>query len=67
MSDQPFILPPVPLMTAERARDVARAYKAWSEQLTDMGLQRESARAGRDSQWWMTYSLALSQTKGEAP
>lgn len=63
MSDEPFLTPPTPLMTATKARDVARAYKAWSAQLTEMGLARESAVAARDSQWWMTYAIALAQTK----
>ena len=33
MSDDPFIIPPVPLMTPDRARDVGRAYKALADQL----------------------------------
>jgi hypothetical protein len=65
MSDEPFAIPPVPLMDAAKARDVARAYKAWAGQLTEMGLTREAAAAARDSQWWLTYSIALAQTRGE--
>lgn len=65
MSDEPFTLPPTPMMTPAKARDVARAYKAWSDQLAEMGLPREAGRAARDSQWWMTYAIALAQTKGE--
>lgn len=63
MSDEPpFMLPPTPLMSADKARDVARAYKALGTHLTEMGLQREAALAMRDSQWWLTYSIALAQT-----
>jgi len=31
-------------------------------------LAPEAARAARDSQWWLTYAIALAQTKrdGEA-
>jgi hypothetical protein len=64
VSDDPFLLPPTPLMTAEKARNVAPAYKGWSERLDEMGLQREAARAACDSQWWLTYSIALAQAKG---
>ena len=62
MSDQPFILPPPALMTPDRARDVGRAYKALADYLSDLGAQREAVRAERDSQWWLTYSIALAQT-----
>jgi len=64
MSDEPpFLLPPIPLMTASKARDVARLYKAQANHLTEFGLAREANLAMRDSQWWLTYSIALAQTK----
>jgi len=59
MSDSPF--PPKPLMSAVKARDVARDFKAWSEHLHELGLIAEANRAERDAQWWMTYAVALSQ------
>jgi hypothetical protein len=63
MSDTPpFALPPIPLMSAEKARDVGRAYKALADHLTEFGLPRQAAAATRDSQWWLTYSIALAQT-----
>jgi hypothetical protein len=69
MSDTipPFFPPPTPLMSADKARDVARAYKALANHLTEFGLPREAALGMRDSQWWLTYSIALTQTgKGES-
>ena len=62
MSDDPFSLPPTPLMTPEKARDVGRAYKALAEHLSEIGAQREAGRAERDSQLWLTYSISLAQT-----
>jgi hypothetical protein len=62
MSDDPFIIPPVPLMTPDRARDVGRAYKALADQLNEAGLARQAAVALRDSNWWLTYAITLAQT-----
>lgn len=67
MSDEPFTLAPTRLMTAERARDVARSYKALATHLTELGVIREATLALRDSQWWLTYALVLSQTAGSGP
>lgn len=55
-------LPPIPLMTADKARDVGRSYKALADHLTEFGLPRQAAAAMRDSQWWLAYSIALAQT-----
>jgi hypothetical protein len=67
MSDLPPV-PPMPMMTPEKARDIGCAHKAWASYLADQGLTAEAARAERDSAWWLTYSIALAQTKpdGEA-
>lgn len=62
MSDDPFIMPPVPLMTSDRARDVGRAYKALADQLNEAGLARQAAVALRDSNWWLTYAITVAQT-----
>jgi len=59
MSDSP--VPPKPLMGPAKARDIARDFKAWSEHLHELGLTAEASRAERDSQWWLIYSIALSQ------
>jgi len=66
MSDTPFALPPIPLMTAEKARDTARAYQALAEHLHEVGSRLEAGRLERQAQWWLTYSIALAQTKGDA-
>jgi hypothetical protein len=62
MSDNPFFLPTPPLMTPEKARNLGRAYQAMAEHLSSAGVNREAARMERESQWWLTYSIALSQT-----
>ena len=67
MSDNPFSLPPTPLMSSEKARDVGRAYKALANRLTELGVQREASVAMRDSQWWLTYSISLTQTPPTEP
>jgi hypothetical protein len=67
MSDEPFSIPPVPLMEPAKARDVARAYKALAEHLTDLRVPADARRAEQQSQWWLTYAIALAQTKGDAP
>lgn len=55
-------LPPIPPMSVEKARDVGRAYKSLADHLTEFGLPHQAALATRDSQWWLTYSIALAQT-----
>lgn len=66
MSDvnPPFAPPLPPLMSVERARDIARTYKGFADQMAEFGLTRQSQLAMRDSQWWLTFSLALAQTNG---
>lgn len=51
-----------PLMTAAKARDIGRAYKAFAEMLADAEVTAEAARAERDSRWWLTYSQVLEKT-----
>lgn len=61
MSDEPFSIPPVPLMTPQKARDVARGYQGLAQHLAELGVNTEAARLERTSQWWLTYSIALAQ------
>ena len=42
MSDE-FTVPPVPLMTAEKARDIGRGYKAWANQLCSIEIKENAA------------------------
>jgi hypothetical protein len=66
VSDEPFGLPGIPLVNATRARDIARAYKALAENLEDARALAEARRAERQSNWWMTYSIALAQMPPDA-
>lgn len=60
MSD---FLPEQPaLMSAVRARNIARLLHALSEQYAEAGMRTQSMRALAQSQWWLTYALSLSQT-----
>ncbi len=65
MSDETFFPGRPRLMTPEAARDIARSYKALAQNYTEVSMPRQAANALAESQWWMTYALALSQTKGE--
>jgi hypothetical protein len=60
MSEQ-FHTPPIPLMSALRARDHGRRLKAWSEYLRSMDLETEARRAEQDSAWYLAYATALSR------
>lgn len=62
MSDEVFRLPPpVPLMSAVRARNLARSYKAFADHLRELGHGAGASQAERDAQWWLAYSIALTQ------
>jgi len=62
MSDEPRYIPQQPaLMSAVRARNLARLYKGFADALRADGHTRLADQAMRDSQWWMTYAVALSQ------
>jgi hypothetical protein len=52
-------------MEPGKARDVARGYQAMADHLHEVGYLREATRLERQAQWWLTYSIALAQTKGE--
>jgi hypothetical protein len=54
-----------PLMSAAKARDLARAYKGWAAYLAEQGVTAEARRAERDSSWWMAYAIALAQMPPE--
>jgi hypothetical protein len=62
MSDTPFLPPSVPLMSAVKARDLARECQGMANHLRDRGVDRDIAAVlERRSAWWMAYSIALSQ------
>jgi len=49
------------LMSAKRARDIARGHKALADHFEALGERAEAAKAERQSAWWLAYAVALSQ------
>jgi hypothetical protein len=60
MSDDPFTNRPQ-LMSAVRARDLARHFKGFAESLRRDSFTAEANQAERDAHWWLNYAIALSQ------
>ena len=50
-----------PLVSAIKARNVARLYKGLADALRTDGIVAEANAAERQSNWWLAYSLSLSQ------
>lgn len=50
-----------PLVSAAKARNVARLYKGLADALRADGINAEANTAERQSNWWLNYSIALSQ------
>ena len=61
MSDQPFPYQPKPLMSAIRARNLSRRYKAFAEHLHASGYGDEALQMEHTASWWMTYATSLGQ------
>jgi hypothetical protein len=64
MSDDPresFLPPPVPLMSAKRARDLARECQGMANHLREQGDVGTARFLEQRSAWWMAYAIALSQ------
>ncbi len=51
----------IPKMPPESAQEIARGLKWLAESYAKAGMTRNASQAERDSQWWMTYSISLSQ------
>jgi hypothetical protein len=64
MSDRPSL---IPLMTPEKARDIARAHKWLADSYAESDMRRQSAAALRESEWWLAYALTLEATRKDAP
>ena len=65
MSDTPPLPPSsVPLMSPERARDIARGLKWLAGSYAEAGMTQDAARCERDSQWWLAYTAPLAFTGG---
>lgn len=61
MSDEPFLPPQPALMSALKARNLARSYKAFADHLREQGDPGGARHADQQSSWWMAYAIALSQ------
>jgi hypothetical protein len=62
MSDDAFLPPPVPLMSAVKARNLARTCQGMANYLREQGETGVANILERRSAWWMAYSISLSQT-----
>jgi hypothetical protein len=62
MSDTPEATR-IPKMPPDKAQEIARGLKWLAQSYADAGMARDATRAERDSQWWLTYALTLTQTK----
>lgn len=51
-------------MSPDGPRDVAPAYTALADHLSEFGVPQEAARAPPDSGWRMTRAIARPNTKG---
>lgn len=52
----------IPTMPPETAQEIARGLKWLAQSYAEAGMVRDATRVERDSQWWMTYSISLTQT-----
>jgi hypothetical protein len=61
VSDEPFSQPMVPLMSAVKARNLARECQGMAMRLREIGETGVAITLERRSAWWMAYAIALSQ------
>jgi hypothetical protein len=61
MSDEAFLPPPVPLMSAVKARDLARECQGMANHLLERGDAATARILERRGAFWMAYAIALSQ------
>lgn len=66
MSDEPFLPPSVPLMSAVKARNLARECQGMANHLRENGETAVARLLERRSAWWMAYAIALSQIPPDA-
>lgn len=63
MSDEPFLPPSVPLMSAVKARDIARSCQGMANHLREIGETGVAVQLERRSAWWMAYADKLAGTE----
>ncbi len=58
-------LPPsqIPLMSPDKARDIARGLRWMAVSYTEAGMTREANTAQRDSECWLAYAITLAHTE----
>jgi len=56
-----YLPPAVPLMSAVKARNLARDCQGMANYLREQGATGEANILERRSAWWMAYAIALSQ------
>jgi hypothetical protein len=61
MSDDPFLPPPVPLMSAVKARNLARECQGMANHLREEGDTGTARILEQRGAFWMAYAIALSQ------
>ena len=61
MSDQPFLPPQPPLMSAVKARDIARSCAGMANYLREYGDTGTAQILDQRSTWWLAYAFTLSQ------
>ena len=52
-------LPPTPLMSPEKARDIARGHMALAELYQTVGMTDEALAYNRNARLWLSYSRTL--------
>ena len=61
MSDEPFLPPAVPLMSAVKARNISRSCAGMANYLREQGETGTARLLDQRSAWWMAYAISLSQ------
>jgi hypothetical protein len=62
MSDEPFLPPSPPLMSAVKARNIARSCAGMANYLREQGDTGTARILDQRSAWWLAYAISLGQT-----
>jgi hypothetical protein len=60
MSDEPLLPTPVPLMSAVKARNLARECQGMAIHLREAGDTATARLLEQRSAWWLAYAISLS-------